>query len=81
MADSDYAALCRQRAIARKRHIDCEAEVALLRAKIAAAGGPRRFANEPNVEDLVVPPPLVIYYVTSNYANVSRAVAHALLSC
>ena len=57
MADTDFAALCLQRAIARQRRIDSEAEEALLDAQIAAANGPRRFANEPNVEDLVVPPP------------------------
>jgi hypothetical protein len=57
MADVDLAALCRQMAIARQRRIDSEAEEALLQAQIAAAGRPRRFANEPNVEDLVVPPP------------------------
>ncbi len=57
MADSDFAALCRQMAIADRREQEARAEAALLRAQIAAAGRPRRFANEPNVEDLVVPPP------------------------
>jgi hypothetical protein len=44
-------------AIADRREQAARAETALLRAQIAAAGRPRRFANEPNVEDLVVPPP------------------------
>jgi hypothetical protein len=74
MADSDYAALCRQMAIARQRRIDSEAEEALLQAQIAAAGRPRRFANEPNVEDLVVPlppDPLVVQEYLARNAVVS----------
>ena len=57
MADVDFEALTRQMAIARQRRMEAEADEAILAAQMAAANRPRRFAFEPNVEDLVAAPP------------------------